>query len=34
MDYDDLTPDSLPPDILTELADFVGGGEMQNILDI
>ena len=37
MNYDDLTPvytsDPLPPDILTELADVIGGSEMQNILD-
>ena len=37
MNYDDLTlvytPDALPTDILTELADVTGRSEMQNILD-
>ena len=37
MNYNDLmmvyTPDALPTDILTELADVIGRSEMQNILD-
>ena len=38
MVFDDLTPDytpdhPVPPSILTELADAIDGGEMQNILD-
>ena len=37
MDYDDLmlvyTSDALPTDILTELADVIGGNKMQNVLD-
>jgi hypothetical protein len=37
MDYNDLTPvytsDAPPTDILTELADVIGGSEMQNVLD-
>ena len=37
MNYDDLTlvytPDALPTDILTELADIIGRSKMQNILD-
>ena len=38
MIFDDLTPDytpdcPVPPSILTELADVIGGREMQNILD-
>ena len=37
MDYNDLMPvyklDSLPTDILSDLADVISGSKMQNILD-